>query len=172
MIRIRHLVVLAAATTAIALTNATPSRAESATTMSKATLTLDGAKKVAAAAVAEAKRLQAPSGAIAIVDEGGALLYLERLDNTFPAAATVAMEKARTAATFRRATSIFEDAIKGGRLALLGVDVMTPLQGGIPVVVDGVVVGAIGVSGAATAQQDDDIAKGAVAGWAALASSR
>ena len=141
-------------------------------TQARATLTLDGAKQVAAAAVAEARRLQAPSGAIAVVDEGGALLYLERLDNTFPAAAAVATEKARTAATFRRATSAFEDAIKGGRLALLGVAVMTPLQGGIPVVVDGVVVGAVGVSGAASAMQDDEIAKGAVATWATLASSR
>ena len=60
---------------------------------------------------------------------------------------------------------MFEDAIKGGRLALLGVSVMTPLQGGVPVLVNGRVVGAIGVSGAASAQQDDDIARGAVAAW-------
>jgi glc operon protein GlcG len=171
MIRIRNAAVLVG-TMAIALAVAATAPAAPSTTMSKATLTLEGAKKVAGAAVSEARRLQAPSGAIAVVDEGGALLYLERLDNTFPAAATVAIEKARTAATFRRATSLFEDAIKGGRLALLGVDVMTPLQGGIPVVVDGVVVGAIGVSGAASAAQDDDIAKGAVAGWTAVASGR
>jgi glc operon protein GlcG len=134
-------------------------------TQNRAVLTIEGAKRVAAAAVEEARRLGAPSGALAVVDEGGALLYLERLDDTFPAASAVAIEKARTAAQFRRPTAAFEDAIKGGRLALLGVSVMTPLQGGVPVLVNGRVVGAIGVSGAASAQQDDDIARGAVAAW-------
>lgn len=129
-----------------------------AQTVTRKALTLDGAKAVGAAAATEAKRLNA-SGAIAVVDEGGHLLYLERLDNTFPAASAVAIEKARTAATFRRPTSVFEDAIKNGRLSLVAVSVMTPLQGGVPVIVDGQVVGAVGVSGAANAQQDDDIAK-------------
>lgn len=141
-------------------------------TESRPALTLEGAKRVATAAVDEARRLGAPGGALAIVDDGGHLLYLERLDHTFPAAATVAIEKARTAATFRRPTMAFEDAIKGGRLALLGVDVMTPLQGGVPVTVGGVVVGAIGVSGAASAQQDEEIARGAVANWERLAAAR
>jgi len=141
-------------------------------TAQKATLTLEGAKRVAEAATSEAKRLAAPGGAIAIVDEGGSLLYLERLDNTFPAAATVAFEKARTAATFRRSTSVFEEAIQKGRVSLVAVDVMTPLQGGVPVVVNGQVVGAIGVSGAASAQQDDDIAKAAVAAWDRTAAAR
>jgi glc operon protein GlcG len=131
----------------------------------KATLTLDGAMRVAASAVSEAKRLSAPGGAIAVVDDGGNLLYLERLDNTFPAAATVAIEKARTASTFRRPTRVFEEAIKGGRVSLVAVDVMTPLQGGVPILIDGQVVGAIGVSGAASAQQDDDLAAAAVAAW-------
>jgi glc operon protein GlcG len=149
-----------------------PAHADSAVTHSHPTLTLDGAKRVAAAAAEEARRLGAPSGAIAVVDDGGALLYLERLDNTFPAAATVAAEKARTAAQFRRPTSVFEDAIKGGRQALLGVAVMTPLQGGVPVLVDGQVVGAVGVSGAANAQQDDDIARGAAAAWDKLTAAR
>jgi len=136
-------------------------------------LTLDGAKAVAAAASGEARRLNA-GGAIAIVDEGGNLVYLERLENTFPAASTVAFEKARTAATFRRPTRDFENAIvKGGRVSLVAVDVMTPLQGGVPIVVDGTIVGAIGVSGAMSAQQDDDIATvaaGALARPAATAS--
>ena len=130
-------------------------------------LTLDGAKAVAASAAAEAHRLNA-SGAIAIVDEGGNLVYLERLENTFPAGSTVAFEKARTAATFRRPTRDFENAIvKGGRVSLVAVDVMTPLQGGVPIIVNGAIVGAIGVSGAMSAQQDDDIATvaaGALAG--------
>jgi glc operon protein GlcG len=127
----------------------------------KRVLTLDGAKMIAAAAAAEAERSHAPGGAIAIVDDGGHLIFLERLEGTFPAAATVAIEKARTAAQFRRPTRVFEEAIKNGRNALLGVAVMTPLQGGVPIQVGGQIVGAIGVSGAATAQQDDDIAQAA-----------
>lgn len=141
-------------------------------TQPKKSLTLDGAKKVAAAAVAEAGRLKAPGGALAIVDDGGNLLYLERLDDTFPAASAVAIEKARTAAQFRRPTSVFEEAIKNGRVSLVAVDVMTPLQGGVPVMVGGQVVGAIGVSGAASAQQDDDIARAAVAAWNQATASR
>jgi glc operon protein GlcG len=120
-------------------------------------LTLEGARSIATAAATEARRLGA-GGAIALVDEGGNLLYLERLDNTFPAAATVAFEKARTAATFRKPTRDFEQAIAKGRTSLVAVDVMTPLQGGVPIVIEGQVVGAIGVSGAMSAQQDDDIA--------------
>ncbi len=130
-----------------------------AQTMDKKTLTLDGAKKVADAAVMEAKRLAAPGGAIVVVDDGGAVILVLRLDNTFPAAASVATGKARTAAQFRRATSIFEDAIKNGRVSLTAVTEMVPLQGGVPILVDGQVVGAVGVSGAASAQQDEDIAK-------------
>jgi uncharacterized protein GlcG (DUF336 family) len=75
----------------------------------------------------------------------------------------VAIEKARTAATFRKATRDFENAIAKGRTALVAVDVMTPLQGGVPIAVDGNVVGAVGVSGAMSAQQDDDIATVAAA---------
>ncbi len=125
------------------------------------TLTLARAKQIAATAAADAKRLAAPGGAIA--DAGGHLLYLERLDGTFPAAAAVSTEKARTAAIFQKPTSDFEDAIKAGRTALLGVSVMTPLQGGVPIRIGGTVVGAIGVSGAASAQQDNEIANAAAA---------
>lgn len=132
------------------------------------TLTLDGARKVAAAAVAEAKKANV-GGAIAVVDAGGHLLYLERLDGTFPAAAAVAVEKARTAATFRRPTKVFEDAIRGGRTSLVAVDVMTPLEGGQPIVVDGVVVGGVGISGAASSAQDEEFALIAAA---ALSGSR
>ncbi len=126
-------------------------------------LTLARAKQIAAAASAEAKRLSAPGGAIAIADAGGHLLYLERLDGTFPAAAAVSTEKARTAAIFQKPTSDFEDAIKAGRNALLGVGLMTPLQGGVPIRIGNTVVGAIGVSGAASAAQDTEIAKTAAA---------
>ena len=139
--------------------------AGAAAAASKPTLSLDEAKRVAAGAVAEAKRLAAPGGAIAVVDDGGHMLYLERLDNTFPAAASVATHKARTAAQFRKATADFETAVNGGRTAFLGNREATPLQGGIPLAVDGQVVGAIGVSGAASAQQDTELA---TAGAAAL----
>ncbi len=132
-------------------------------------LTLEGAKQVIAAAVAEAARKQAPGGAIAVVDEGGNLLALERLDHTFAASASVAMGKARTAALFRKPTRLFEEAIAGGRTAMVAVggDVanFTPLQGGVPLEWEGKVVGAIGVSGAASAQQDEELA---VAGARAL----
>jgi glc operon protein GlcG len=150
MNRLTHL----AAACAVGLTVAAPASAQ---TTAHQGLTLAGAKAVATAAVTQATRLKA-GGAIAIVDEGGNLVYLERLDDTFPAAAVVAIEKARTAATFRKATRDFENAIAKGRTALVAVDVMTPLQGGVPIVVDGAVVGAVGVSGAMSAQQDDDIA--------------
>jgi len=121
-------------------------------------LTLEGATTVVAAAATEARRLQA-GGAIAVVDDGGHLVALERLDGTFPAASAVASEKARTAATFRKPTQAFEEAIRAGRVSLVAVDVMTPLQGGVPLVVDGQVVGAVGVSGAANADEDTEIAK-------------
>lgn len=125
-------------------------------------LTLEGAKKVIAATVAEAKRVNAPGGSIAVVDEGGNLLALERLDQTFAASANIAIGKARTAALFKKPTKIFEDAIKGGRTSMvtLGGDLQnfTPLQGGIPLEWEGKVVGAIGVSGAASAQQDEELA--------------
>src|SRR5262245_42449057 len=136
--------------------------AASAQVAEQKTLSLDGAKIVADAAAAEAHKHNA-GGAIAVVDTGGHLVYLARLDKTFPAASAVAVEKARTAATFRRPTRDFENAIKNGRTSLLGVSVMTPLQGGVPIVVDGEVVGAVGVSGATSAQEDDDIATVAAA---------
>jgi glc operon protein GlcG len=127
-------------------------------------LTLDGAKKVAATAAAYAKDNNA-GGVIAVVDDGGFLVYLERLDNTFPAGAMVSYGKARTSAIFRKPTKVFEDAIKNGRAAFLGAPDMTPLQGGVPIVVDGQVIGAVGVSGANSAQQDEEIA---IAGASAL----
>jgi len=114
-------------------------------------LTLEGAKTVAAAASAEAKRLGS-GGAIAVVDEGGNLVYIERLENTFSAATTVAIEKARTAATFRKPTRDFENAIAKGRVSLVAVSAMTPLQGGVPIMVNNQIVGAVGVSGAMSAQ--------------------
>ena len=128
----------------------------------KKVLTLEGAKSVAAAAAAEARRNQA-GGAIAVVDDGGNLLYMERLDGTFAAAANIAIGKARSAANFRRDTRVFEDAIKNGRTSLIANPELLPLQGGVAILVDGKVVGGVGVAGANSAQQDEDIAKLAAA---------
>jgi len=128
----------------------------------KRVLTLAGARIVAAAAETEAKRLNT-TGAVAVVDDGGNLLYLLRIDNTFPAGSYVAMDKARTAATFRMPTRNLEDAVKNGRTSLVAVSEMTPLAGGVPILVDGHIVGAVGVSGAANAQQDEELAKIAAA---------
>jgi glc operon protein GlcG len=123
----------------------------------KKRLTLDGARAVLAAAVDEAQR-QGAGGAIAVVDDGGQLLAFERLDETFSAAANVSIGKARTAAQFRRPTKFFEEIIAKGRTSMVALEGFTPLQGGIPVEVDGEVVGAIGVSGAASAAADEEIA--------------
>ena len=123
-------------------------------------LTLEGAEKVMAAAMAEARRLNAPGGAIAIVDEGGHAVLTARLDNTFPAAATISLGKARTSALFRKPTKFFEDVVNKGRTTMVALpdSLFTPLQGGVPLVVDGETVGAIGMSGAASAAQDEEIA--------------
>jgi glc operon protein GlcG len=125
----------------------------------KKTLTLEAARQIIATAIGEARRLDAPGGVIAIVDDGGNLMALERLDGTFAAGANIAIGKARTAAIFKRPTRAFEDIIKNGRTAMVALADFTPLQGGVPLVLGEEVVGAIGVSGAASAQQDEEIAQ-------------
>jgi len=131
----------------------------------KKTLTLAGAKKVIAAAVAKAKELNAPGGVIAVVDDGGNLMAVERLDGTFAAGALISIGKARTAAIFKRPTAVFEKIIREGRTPMVALNDFTPLQGGIPIEMNGQVVGAVGVSGAASAQQDEELA---IAGASAL----
>lgn len=121
------------------------------------TISLEAAKKVVTEAVKYAKANNAPGGAIAVVDNGGNLVYLERLDGTFAAASEVAIKKASTAALFKAPSSKLENSINGGRQALITVG-HTFLQGGIPILVEGQVVGAVGVSGSASAQQDEDMA--------------
>lgn len=130
-------------------------------------LGLDGARKVAEAAEAKAKSLGAGS-AIAVVDQGGNLLYLARLDGTFAAGSMVSIGKARTAALFKKPTKFFEDIVNQGRTTMVALNDFTPLQGGVPIVVDGEVVGGVGVSGAMSAPQDEEIA---MAGASALGSS-
>jgi uncharacterized protein GlcG (DUF336 family)/quercetin dioxygenase-like cupin family protein len=139
-----------------------------AQTVDKKTLSLDGAKKVIVGAVAYAKKNNAPGGVIAVVDDGGNLMALERLDGTFAAGANISIGKARTAVLFKRPTKAFEDIIKNGRTAMVALPdaYFTPLQGGVPITIDGQIVGGVGVSGAASAQQDEELA---MAGANALA---
>jgi len=131
-----------------------------AQTTEKKSLTIDGAKKVIAAAVAYAKKNNAPGGVIAVVDEGGNVMALERLVGTFAAGANISIGKARTAVLFKRPTKAFEDIIKNGRTAMVALPdaYFTPLQGGVPITVDGQIVGGVGVSGASNAQQDEELA--------------
>src|SRR5437762_3047015 len=124
----------------------------------KKSLNLDGAKKAITAAVDYAKKNNAPGGVIAIVDEGGNLMALERLDGTFAMGATISIGNARTAVLFKKPTRFFEELINKGRTAMTAVDGFTPLIGGIPVIIDGQVVGGVGVSGAASANQDEELA--------------
>ncbi len=129
-------------------------------------LTLEGAHTVIAAAMAEAKKNNAPGAAIAVVDKGGNLIALERLDGTFAAGANVSIGKARTAALFQKPTKFFEDVINKGRTAMAALPDFTPLQGGVLIMSGDQIIGAIGVSGAASAQQDEELA---IAGAQALA---
>ena len=133
----------------------------------KKVLTLDVAKKIGAAAEAEAKK-RGSTVVIVVVDDGGHILLLERLDDTQVASVDVGIGKARTAAIFRRPSKVFEDQVRDGRVAALALPGATPLQGGIPITYEGKVIGAIGVSGN-TPQEDEDIAKvGAASAAAAI----
>lgn len=130
--------------------------ASEAQLMEKKTLSLEAAKKIAAAAEAEAKAKNARV-VIAVVDDGGNLLVLHRLDDTQVASVEVGIGKARTAAIFRRPSREFEEQVKNGRVAALALPGATPLQGGVPISYEGKVIGAIGVSGE-TPAQDEEIA--------------
>jgi glc operon protein GlcG len=136
----------------------------------KKSLNLDGARRAIAGAMAEARKLNAPGGVIAVVDDGGNLMALERIDGTFAAGANISIGKARTSVLFKKPTKFFEDLVNKGRTAMAALDGtygFTPLQGGVPILVDGAVVGGVGVSGAASAQQDEELA---IAGAAAVTS--
>ncbi|MBK7364452.1 MAG: heme-binding protein [Nitrosomonas sp.] len=123
----------------------------------KSFLTLEDAKLVAAAAEAEALRNNWPV-VIAIVDEGGHLIYLQRLDNTQIGSVDVAIQKARSAIIFRRPTKVFEEQINQGHLRYLGLPGAIPIEGGLPIVMNDQFLGAIGVSGVRS-HQDAQIAQ-------------
>ena len=123
-------------------------------------ITLDHARKIAAAASAEAKK-NGWNVAVAIVDTAGELVYFEKNDNTQVSSVKTSQEKARTAARFKRPTKLMEEAIAGGRVALLALPDATPIEGGLPLLIDGKIVGAVGVSGA-TSPQDGQCAQAGV----------
>jgi glc operon protein GlcG len=140
-----------------------------ADTATHSSLTLEGARRAVAASLQYAREHQAPGGAIAVVDAGGHVILVERIDGTFPAGADISVGKARTAVMFKRPTRGIEETINKGRdamIPLIQVTGFTPLQGGVPLTVGSEIVGGIGVSGASSAQQDEEIA---IAGAQALA---
>ena len=129
---------------------------------SKPTLTADDVRAIAAAAESEAKAHQW-AVTIAVVDDGGHLLWLQRLDGAAPISAEIAQAKARTAAVGRRESRIYEEMINGGRVSFLSAPTLTGmLEGGVPIVVDGQVVGAVGVSGVKSTE-DAQIARAGIA---------
>ena len=127
---------------------------------SRPSLTLDDCKKMGAACEAEARKNNW-NVAIAILDDGGHLLWVARMDGATPANVEIAIGKGRTAAVTRRSSKTWEDRIAGGRLSMLGMPVL-PVQGGIPLVHDGQCVGAIGVSGVQS-HEDEQIANAGAA---------
>jgi glc operon protein GlcG len=129
--------------------------------LKKNMLTIEDTTRVMDAAIAEA-RTHGWAVAIAVVDDGGHLLQFARLDGTPPVSAYIAPEKARAAALGRRETKIYEDMINQGRNAFLSAPLQGMLEGGVPILADGQVVGAVGVSGVKSTE-DAQIAKAGIA---------
>ena len=123
-------------------------------------LTLDDCKKISAASEGEARRNNW-NVCIAILDDGGHLLHAIRMDGATPANARIALEKARTAAETRRSSAMWEERIKAGRLSMLRMPGVLPVQGGLPIVIDGECIGAVGVSGVQS-HEDEQIAKAGI----------
>lgn len=122
----------------------------------KKTLTLEAAKKIAAASEEEAKKNNFTM-VICVVDDGGHIIYLEKMDGTQLGSVQVAQDKAMTALNFKRPTKALEDAVAGGRNAVLKLTGAIPIEGGVPITVGGEIIGAIGVSGG-TSPQDAQVA--------------
>ena len=142
-----------------------------ADTVSQPNITLEGARRAVAAAIAYAHSHSAPGAAVAVVDAGGHTILVERLDGTFPAGPDISIGKARTAVMFKRPTRSLEETINKARSAMIPVAAVTwftPLIGGIPITQGNDIVGGIGVSGAASAQQDEEVA---IAGAQAFANA-
>ena len=129
---------------------------------SKPVLTLEDAKRIAAAAAAEAQQNKW-SVVIAVVDDGGHLLYLQRSHDTQFGSVELAMQKARAAVAFQRPTKASEDAVTSGRLIHLALPGVIPAEGGVPLEIDGVIVGGMGISGVRSFQDGQIAAAGAAA---------
>jgi glc operon protein GlcG len=133
----------------------------SAHVATKPAITLELAKKLAAKAEEEAAKNKW-TVIVAIVDDGGNLVYLSKMDGTQIGSLDVAQKKARTAIKFKRPTKVFEEGVAGGRTAILSLPDVIAIEGGVPIVVDGTYIGAIGISGA-TSSQDGIVAAAALA---------
>ena len=123
-------------------------------------LTLEDCLKISAAAGEEARK-NAWNVAIAILDDGGHLLHFARMDGATPANATIALEKGRTAAISRRSSGRWQEIVKGGRTEMLKMPGILPVQGGLPIIVDKVCIGAVGVSGVQS-HEDEVIAQAGI----------
>jgi len=123
-------------------------------------LTLEDCLKIYAAAEAEARRNNWIV-AVAILDDGGHLLHFARMDGATPANAGIALEKGRTAAISRRSTGKWQEFVKGGRIEMIKMPGILPVQGGVPIVADGTCIGAVGVSGVQS-HQDEQIAQAGI----------
>jgi glc operon protein GlcG len=123
----------------------------------KKALTLEVAKQIAAYAEAEARKNQW-NVVVAIVDDGANLIYLQRMDDTQIGSIDVAQQKAKSAIRFKRPTKVLEDVVAGGRLGMMQLAGSIPVEGGLPIAVDGQIIGAIGVSGVQS-NQDGQVAK-------------
>lgn len=154
----------AALVLSLALTAAAPlaALAQTAPLVYGPPVTLDTAKKVAAAAEAEARK-NGFTMVISVLDSGGNLVFIERMDGTQLASIEVAIAKGRSANNYKRPTKAFEDAVIGGRNAVLGLPGALPIEGGVLILIDGKIAGAVGVSGGSAAQ-DGQVAAAGVAG--------
>ena len=155
----RHSVFVLGAVAALASAPAL-ARDLAAQTRTTRVLNLDGAKKAAAAAEAEARR-QGWEVSIAIVDPGGALIHFTRMDGAPASSVDISLGKARTSARFGRPSKAMADAVAAGRVGLIGIEGLLMMEGGVPITVNGEVVAGIGVSGVTGAQDAEVAAAGA-----------
>ena len=135
----------------------------------KPVLTLNVAKQIAAAAEAEAVKNSWPV-AVSIVDPGGQLIYFQKIDDTQIGSVEVSIAKARCAALFKRPSKALADVVTGGNVGMMSLPGSIPVEGGVPLYVDGQIVGAIGISGVMS-NQDGVVAQAGVAALAAIVSS-
>ena len=159
MYKVEHFIVAAALLVGVAVPAGAQQPPPPPTTPYGPPIGLEAAKKAMAAAEAEAVKNNWPM-AIVILDSTGHIVMLHRLDNTQYGSIRVAEDKAHTALDFRRPSKVFEDLVAQGGIGMrtLGLRGATPLEGGVPIIADGKIIGAVGVSGA-TAQQDGQVAK-------------